>query len=342
MSLYKTVIFISLIVFLSSCGNEVSVRKNITGKAGEVLFVVPDNIWKGNAGKAIKDVFMSPQVSLPQEEPVFNVIHIPPKAFKGILRSSRNVVLIKVSSSVDSLSVKYINDKWAYPQSIVSIEAPSTESFLDIFHKNSDKMISIFLKAERNRLQINYRKQADHELINKIKEKFDINIVIPRGFKTGINKKDFMWVRYDTQDITQGLFIYSFPYKSDSTFTTNYLLNKRDSLLKMYIDGPTEGSYMTTERKALPFMTIFRYKNNYSSEIRGLWRLKNDYMGGPFISLSVLDASKGRVIVLDGFVYAPKFKKRDYLRQIEAIIYSLSLPDQSANDKIESQVKMGN
>lgn len=339
---YKFFIFISLIVLLISCKDNVPVHKNITGKAGEILFVVPENVWKGNAGIAIKDVFMSPQVSLPQEEPVFNVIHIPPKAFKGILMSSRNIVLVKISSSVDSLSVKYINDKWAYPQSIVSIEAPSTESFLDVFHQNSDKMVSIFLKAERNRLQINYKKQSDQELVNKIKEKFDISIVIPRGFKIGINKKDFMWVRYDTQDITQGLFIYSFPYKSDSTFTANYLLNKRDSLLKKYVDGPTKGSYMVTERRVSPFMNILRYKNNYSAEIRGLWRLKNDYMGGPYVSLSVLDASKNRVIVLDGFVYAPRFKKRDYLRQIEAIIYSLSLPDQAANDKIDSQLKMGN
>lgn len=339
---YKTFIFLFLITFLSSCGDDVPFHKNITGKAGEVLFVVSENTWKGEVGKAMKDIFMSPQVSLPQEEPLFNVVQIPYKAFNSLLETHRNIVLVEISSSVDSASVTYIDDKWAYPQAVISIKASSSESFLEVLHRNSDKMVSRFLKAERNRLQINYRKQADQGLIKKIKDKFNISIVIPHGFKIGINKKDFMWIRYDTGDITQGLFIYSFPYKSDSTFTANYVLNKRDSLLKDYVEGPTEGSYMTTERRATPFMNVFRYKNNYSCELRGLWRVENDFMGGPYVNLSVLDASKSRVIVLDGFVYAPRFKKRNYLRQMEAIIYSLKLPDQAANDKIESQVKMGN
>jgi len=341
-SFYKTFIFLFLIAFLSSCGEDVPFHKNVTGKAGEVLFVVSENIWKGEAGKAIKEIFMSPQVSLPQEEPIFNVAHISPKAFNSLLETHRNIVQVKISSSVDSASVTYINDKWAYPQSVISIKASSTKSFIDLLHRNSDKMVSLFLKAERNRLQINYIKLADQGLINKIKDKFDISIVIPHGFKIGINKKDFMWIRYDTGDITQGLFIYSFPYKSDSTFTPNYLLNKRDSLLKKYVEGPTEGSYMTTERRVAPFMNIFSYKNNYSCELRGLWRVENDFMGGPYVNLSVLDASKSRVVVVDGSVYAPRFKKRNYLRQMEAIIYSLKLPDQAANDKINSQVKMGN
>jgi hypothetical protein len=70
--------------------------------------------------------------------------------------------------------------------------------------------------------------------------------------------------------------------------------------------------------------------------------VEGDFMGGPYINLSVLDASKNRVITLDGFVYAPKYNKRNYLRQVEAMMYSLELPDQKKNDKINSQIKMGN
>ncbi|MBK5203754.1 MAG: hypothetical protein JJE45_08555, partial [Prolixibacteraceae bacterium] len=46
---------------MSSCGDDVPFHKNITGKAGEVLFVVSENTWKGEVGKAMKDIFMSPQ-----------------------------------------------------------------------------------------------------------------------------------------------------------------------------------------------------------------------------------------------------------------------------------------
>ncbi len=46
-------------------------------------------------------------------------------------------------------------------------------------------------------------------------------------------------------------------------------------------------------------------------------------MGGPFISLSTFDKERNRIVTVEGFVYAPKFDKRNYLRQVEAILYTL-------------------
>jgi hypothetical protein len=65
-------------------------------------------------------------------------------------------------------------------------------------------------------------------------------------------------------------------------------------------------------------------------------------MGGPFINLSVLDASRRRVVTVEGNVYAPKNDKRNYLRQLEAMIYSLEFPSQKINDKITKQLESGN
>ena len=71
------------------------------------------------------------------------------------------------------------------------------------------------------------------------------------------------------------------------------------------------------------FMNVLNLKNNYTIEIRGLWNVYGDFMGDPFLSLTVLDEKRKRVITVDGYVYAPKFNKRNYLRQVEAILYSL-------------------
>jgi hypothetical protein len=30
-------------------------------------------------------------------------------------------------------------------------------------------------------------------------------------------------------------------------------------------------------------------KDKYYAELRGLWKVENDFMGGPFVSLSTLD-----------------------------------------------------
>jgi hypothetical protein len=65
-------------------------------------------------------------------------------------------------------------------------------------------------------------------------------------------------------------------------------------------------------------------------------------MGGPYISLAELDATNQRVVVAFGYVYAPSKDKRNLLRQVEAMIYSMKFNEQAKNDKIRSQINMGN
>lgn len=338
-----SVTFVVLFLFTQfSCRNDSVMQRKVSGKAGELIVVVPKETWDGKVGEAMKKVLMQPQAGLPQDEPLFTAIDIPPVAFKDIFKTNRNIINVRISPTLDSAKVEFKENVWAWPQAVVNIHAKSAGELIDLFDRNSDKILSFMLKAERDRLQMNYEKSVDKAIKNTLRKKFDIDLNIPIGFNIAVNNENFIWLRYDTPDITQGIAIYTFPYQSDSTFTVDFLLNQRDSVLKENIEGPVSGSYMTTEHRLPPIFQVFKLKNNYSAEIRGLWKMENDFMGGPFINLSVLDIANGRVVVLDGFVYAPRFEKRNYLRQVEAMIYSLELPDQEKNDKINSQLQMGN
>ncbi|HNZ72795.1 MAG TPA: DUF4837 family protein, partial [Prolixibacteraceae bacterium] len=77
----------------------------------------------------------------------------------------------------------------------------------------------------------------------------------------------------------------------------------------------------------------------YAVEVRGLWQVENDFMGGPFVSLSILDVLKRRVVTVEGFVYAPANKKRNLLQQVEAMAYSLKFDKQKDMDKLNVQVQ---
>jgi len=64
-------------------------------------------------------------------------------------------------------------------------------------------------------------------------------------------------------------------------------------------------------------------KSEYFLEIAGLWRVANDKMGGPFVSISRLNHDKTKIITIEGYVYAPNFKKGDFIRELKSMIYSL-------------------
>jgi hypothetical protein len=114
----------------------------------------------------------------------------------------------------------------------------------------------------------------------------------------------------------------------------------RDKVLGRLISAQVEGSHMGTEYNIFPpisrqvqaLQTDSSIQNDtlppafYAIETRGLWRIiDGEAMGGPFVSLTRLDMVRGRVVTAEAFLYASGQKKRNALRQAEAILYTMTL-----------------
>lgn len=324
----KSIVLLLVSVMWISCNRNQGARmETITGKSNEVIVVIAKEIWKGEAGTLIREILAQPQSSLPQSEPIFSLIDVPPDAFINLFKTHRNIITVKISSTFTEPKIEYTHNTWAYPQAVVNIEASSTDNFRSLFNDNGEKIIGYFLRAEKDRLMATYKETHEKSVYNILNKDFGIKLFVPTGFSVVKKDSTFAWVRYDTPLITQNIFVYTYPYESDSTFTLKYLLEKRNYITKKYIPGPTQGSYMTTEMQLPQDFNFLNYQGNYATEMRGLWKVQNDFMGGPFVSLTVLDAHKKRVVTVEGNVYAPKNNKRNYVRQLEAMIYSLEIPN---------------
>lgn len=335
-SLSHLLIFISIVFFIScSNRNQTSMMKGVTGKAGELVLVIEPGLWDAEPGIQLRDLLMQPQYGLPQDEPLLEVINIPKKAFAEIFRTSRNIIVTNIGGGESG--IKYKRDVHAYTQAYVSINAKSNDELVRLIKENGNNILGFFLNAEKDRLKLNYSKYHDVGVKKTIEEHFGIQMNIPPGFRIDEKKDDFMWIRYDAPEISQGLILYSYPYVSDSTFTSNYLVAKRNIFLKSNVPGPTEGSYMSTENQLPVMFNVFKNNGNYAAEVRGLWKLENDFMGGPFVSLSMLDLLNNRVLTVEGYVYGPNTDKRNYLRQVEAMVYSAVFANQADMDKLNKQ-----
>lgn len=339
----KTISFLALIaILIISCDNKGAKMETITGKSGELVIVIPKETWKGPIGSIIRQSLAQAVSSLPQEEPMFNLIDVPPDAFTSLFKSNRNIMTVKISPTYTENKVELTVDTWAYPQAVVNIQANSLENFEQLFNENSEKIIGYFLKAEKDRLKKTYKDSHEKLVYKTLLEEFNINLYVPTGFQIVKKDSNFVWIRYDTPLLYQSILIYTYKYDSDSIFTENYQLKKRNQITKEHVAGALPGSYMTTEMELPRDFNILKYNGNYASEMRGLWKTHGDFMGGPFVGLSVLDASVRRVVTVEGHVYAPKNNKRNYLRQVEAMIYSLEFPNQKINDKLNFQLESGN
>ena len=53
--------------------------------------------------------------------------------------------------------------------------------------------------------------------------------------------------------------------------------------------------------------------------------MKNDFMAGPFLNYTVIDKKNNRLIVFEGFTYAPSVSKRAFVFELEAIAKSMKI-----------------
>jgi hypothetical protein len=312
-----------MVIVLASCslkGNHTS-----SGRAYELLVVVDQDLWERPAGRALYDVLNSDVLGLPQSEPSFNVMYTAPVHFDSVLKLIRNIIIVDIQNIYTKVSFKYTNDEYASPQVILTIQAPNEAEFMKYVKENKQTLLDFFTKAEMNR-QISLLKGEHSTMISsKVDSLFGCDIWLPgelTSYKVG---KDFFWAATNTASADRNFVMYSYPYRDKETFTKAYFIHKRDSVMRVNIPGFKEGVYMSTD-SLLTDTRVISVNNDYTMEARGLWRMKGDFMGGPYVSHTRLDKKNQRIITAEIFVYSPDKMKRNLVRQMEASLYTLKLP----------------
>lgn len=319
---------LSALLAAVSCNNEnrKPLLPSVSGKAGELLIVINKGDWEGGIGNELRGLLADDCPYLPQKEPLYTLINITPAAFTNIFQIHRNILLINIDSKVTEPGIVYRNDVWARPQCVIVVNAIDSESALQLIRDNGNIMLGTIEQAERDRVIANTIRYEELSLSPVVTEMIGGSPHFPTGYTLKKLTDDFIWITYDTQFTTQGIFIYRYPAEGDD-FTLDKIIGKRNEFMKANVPGMLDNSYMITSDAVTPGLDYMKYKGREFAQVRGLWEVHNDYMGGPFVSHSFYSPDGKDIIVTEAFVYAPKYDKRHYLRQVESLLYSFEWKD---------------
>lgn len=322
-----------LLTVLTACGRgkKGMLTPTSSGRAYEVLVVIDQNVWERPAGRALYDVLDTDVPGLPQSERSFRIMYTDPSNYDSTLKLVRNIIVANISDIYTQPKLKYAKDVYAYPQAILTIQAPDEASFQEFVTKNKQVIIDFFTRAEINRQIVLLEAKHSDYVWNTVKEMFGCEVWVPGELTASKKGENFFWAGTNAATGDQNFVIYSYPYRDRNTFTKEFFIHKRDSVMKINIPGAREGMYMMTDSLMTESRAISVQKK-YALEVRGLWRVKGDFMGGPFVSHVRLDEENQRIIVAEIFVYSPDKMKRNLVRQMEASLYTLRLPGNLAED----------
>ncbi|WP_339632426.1 DUF4837 family protein [Bizionia echini] len=309
---------------MTSCNDSKSSNQRLisqsSGKINNLSVVIDNDLWEGEVGETIRSILAAPVHGLPQDEPLFILSQIPPVVFTGFAQQSR--IVLKIEKS-DSAKVKVAKNLFAKPQRVVVVTGNTEEDISKQLIENADQIVMALkneeIKEQQRRIQLSVHNN------NTIKENLGISIKFPSAYRIATEDGKFYWIRKDITTGTTNLLLYELPYGSikDNDSVVGQIIKMRDSIGKTHIPGPLDGSFMITEDAYTPFLAKTTIDDKLAIETRGIWDVKNAFMSGPFVNYVIDDKANNRLLVVEGFAFAPSVSKRDYMFELEAIIKSI-------------------
>ena len=314
------------VLAIVSCSEEKKKKAllpNISGKAGEVIIVIDKGAWSGSVGTTLRDTLAADCPFLPQREPLYTLVDVAPSGFNNMFQIHRNIIIVNISSNVTDPGVVIRRDVWAAPQCVININAADNESAVNLIKENSQKIITTLEQTERDRVISNTKKYEERALAPAVAQVIGGSPHFPSGYQLKMKTNDFVWITYAPQGTQQSILSFKYPVvEGEDMMSRQSLVSNINAMLQKNVPGMFDNTYMTIAAGIEPGIKYMDYKGHAFAEIRGLWDVHNDYMGGPFVAHAFYSQDGKDMIVLLAFVYAPKYDKRHYLRQVESVLYS--------------------
>ena len=305
---------------MASCSSGNEKKSAVKGKVQSApyeLLVVANKDWlKTEAGQKLVEIVEAPISGLPQREGNFRVTYVNPEAFKGVFQFYANILVVKVDMKHEESRMTLEKDLYARPQVVEGLYAPTDWAFVRLLEAHKKDILRHFNENEFARERKFLEKNYNGAVMAQVKKQFGVSINVPQDVDDMKIGESFLWASASKKDFQQNVCIYTLPWSNNLSFE-----DVRDSVMKVNIPGDREDQWMETDRRTVMIDDITRTD---LLVVRGLWDMRNDAMGGPFVSYCYVDTIRNRFLIVEGFVFAPDKKKRPIIRQLEAALQTMT------------------
>ncbi|MFV1980955.1 MAG: DUF4837 family protein, partial [Rhodothermia bacterium] len=314
---------------------------------GVITVVADTRVWEGPVGQAVREELGKYIETLPVAEPAFTLEQFDLTTndlFKRVIKKRKYVVFVAsldedsdvgryIRAGLDSTAISSIQagtsgimmrpNAWYRKQLVVYLIAPTAEDLIADIHAQGENLRYAFNEATRDRLTEHmFRRMRQEDLEQVLIDGHGFAVNVQYDYFIAQDTTNFVRLRRVLSDTWREFFVYYVDDADPNDLTPEWILATRDSLTKQYIRGTFEGSYVEVDRRRPVTSENIDFLDRFGYETRALWHMTGDAMGGPLVNYSFYDEEQRRIYMIDGMVFAPRYNKREFLRQVEAIAYT--------------------
>lgn len=340
----------------SACENlerRMAVKHNALGRSNEVVVVADEGLWESDLRDSLEYYFGAPYPVMPQPEPVFDLRHFSVANLQAdvLRRELRTYIVVADLSDEDSPASKmtiqaigeeafdksrsgngygtYLaRDRWASGQLIFFLYGFGEDKLADAIREKYAAVATRIHEHDQVQIQAaTYLNSTNRPIQDSLLKYAGVNMEIPGEYKLALVKEGTIWLRSEYTESSHNLIIKRLEYKDQQQLTEAYLRQMRDSISSAIVRTDTPGSIMGINDEDLPLLFYQKEINgNYTLEMRGVWEMSADYMGGPFTTKLIASPDRNALLYVDAWVYAPGKEKRDFVQRLEQVISSVRFP----------------
>ena len=308
-----------VLAFLASCspgGGRNGKLPKSTGQPYEVVL-------EGDTDSIVTKILTEEVPALPQPEPLCRLIQVKKGKIHGSYLLVRTRIVVNIPAA--EFSVRLSRNENASPQTVIRISARSLQQLREKL--NPEKLRQLVDETELEHLasiiSTNPSKQ-NREMQQLVKKNFGISMIIPAEMQASKKAGNFIWISNNASSGMKNLILMKMKeVKSEERRAERVKSEERrmknsnafspqekqqiDSILRTNMPGETDSMYMM-----IPVLSE-----------RGLWEMKGDAMGGPYVMRRICPGKGKDEIIIIGFVYAPEMKKKILIKQLEAAISTI-------------------
>lgn len=323
--IWSTLLFVLL---LTSCDSKPkpAVKPHSKGLPSELLLVTDEAVSKSDVMDSLNAMVLEPLPEIMQPEPMFRVLRVSERHYTRRYVTMHTKLFVHLDADVVKPMMGVSRDVSAFPQTEVTVSARNLTDLRTFFSCHKQDVVQALLEGQLLVRMADLRKRHNAHVYQQACKHMGYSIFVPKSVHAVKKGKRFLWAGSNLQERDMNVVIYEFPWDGSALDNTDGLVAVRDSVMKRNIPGEKDGQWMQTSKvDGNPLVIIQRkqFCGRDYLEMRGMWDVRNAPIGGPFVSMFMLDSLRGMVLAAEGFVYSPSTEKRDLIRMVEASLLTI-------------------
>lgn len=363
---------ITFTAFLANCGGDY--RPQATGGFGEAVVIMDSTQFESETAQAIREVYGQGIQTMPQWEPMMDLRFQDFSTNDELerLRKNKNIIIAApiddstntaefvralLSAEVEE-QVKQGNafafplqNQWYKNQWSIILTAPNDSVLARNIRQSKETLANQIMEKEFQRWTAEIYAAAEQTDISDslwtnhgwmMRVQHDWRPNVDTTFTENGVENNFITMRRNLPDNQRWFWAWWInDAPPQDSLSAQWINAKRDSLMERFIRGTRDSSYVTTDYEHHPVNTdTLSLDGRPAYETRGVWRMTQDAMAGPFVNMTIYDELNDRLFMLEFGQFAPKYDKRRFVRQFQAMLRTFE-SDSSWSQNQQQQMTVG-